>query len=218
MADFAAARLNMVESQIRTNKVTDRALIECLETLPRERFVPEALQSLAYIDEDLEVAGGRYLLEPMVLARLIQAAAPASGDMVLDIACGSGYSSAVLAALAGTVVALEDDADLVAMANSVLNDLEIGNAVVVQGPLTEGYAKQGPYDVIVIGGAIDLLPEAITGQLAEGGRLVAVVTDENGLGRATVVQRNNGKLARRVMFDANVKPLQAFRREPGFVF
>lgn len=218
MTDFAAARLNMVESQIRPNKVTDRDLIDTLEKLPRELFVPEARRGLAYIDEDLEVTAGRHLLEPMVLARLVQAADILPEDMILDVACGSGYSTAVIAALGSTVVALEEDEALVTMANDVLNELEIDNAVVVQGRLTEGYEKQAPYNVILIGGAVDFVPEALLAQLAEGGRLVTVIRDEAGLGRATLIQRDGAATSRRVLFDANVTALSAFAREQGFVF
>jgi protein-L-isoaspartate(D-aspartate) O-methyltransferase len=158
MLNFTTARTNMVESQIRPNKVTDPRLIEALESLPREDFVPEALRSVAYVDRSLKVGEERCILDPMIFARLVQAADPQPSDLVLDIACASGYSSAVLACLAGTVVAVESDASLVEAANAVLTKLGIDNAVVVEGDLSSGYAKQGPYDVILING--------------DGGRLV----------------------------------------------
>ncbi|MEM7170844.1 MAG: protein-L-isoaspartate O-methyltransferase [Pseudomonadota bacterium] len=218
MVDFAAARLNMVESQIRTNKVTDARLIEAMEAIPREDFVPEARRSLAYIDEDLKIADGRYLMEPMVLARLLQAANPGAEDIALDIACGPGYSTAVLARLCATVVALEDDEKLTEESNNRLNDAGIDNAVVVKGNLIEGYAKQGPYDIILIGGAVQSIPEAIPSQLNVGGRLVAVVLDESGLGRATLIERQDEFLSERVLFDASVPRLDAFDLAPGFTF
>lgn len=218
MLNFTTARTNMVESQIRPNKVTDPRLIEALESLPREDFVPEALRSVAYVDRSLKVGEERCILDPMIFARLVQAADPQPSDLVLDIACASGHSSAVLARLAGTVVAVESDASLVEAANAVLTKLGIDNAVVVEGDLSSGYAKQGPYDVILINGEAGELPQALTAQLAPGGRLVAVLKDDQGLGRATLLMRTAAGLSRRTLFDANVPSLPEFEVESGFVF
>lgn len=218
MVDYAAARLNMVESQLRTNKVTDAALLSAFEEVPRERFLPEALRGIAYIDEDLSLGGGRYLMEPMVLARLLQAAHPGPEDMVLDVGCGPGYAAAILARLAGTVVALECDPELAASANRNLSDLGIDNAVVVEGALGAGYAKQAPYNVILVQGTVAEVPAVLADQLAEGGRLVTIVRDRAGIGRATLVQRSGGVVSGRVLFDASVPALPGFEPEPGFVF
>jgi len=216
--DFAMARLNMVESQIRPNKVTDAGIIASLEKVARERFVPERLQGIAYVDQSIPVAADRYLMEPMVFARLLQAAAPGPHDIALDIACGSGYGAAVLAQLAETVVGLESDEALAAQGNEILNDLGVDNAVVVLGDLRAGYSKQGPYNVILIEGAVSEVPQAITDQLVDGGRLVAVVVDERGLGRATVIRKVGELLSQRILFDANVKALPEFAATPAFVF
>ncbi|GAB4393373.1 MAG: protein-L-isoaspartate O-methyltransferase [Kiloniellaceae bacterium] len=218
MTEFAAVRLNMVESQIRTNKVTDQRVIAAFEVVPRELFVDEAKRGFAYIDEDLEVAPGRYLMEPMVLARLLQAAAPAAGDIVLDIGCASGYSTAILAQLAETVVGIESDRALRDEANRTLNALDVDNAVVVEGALESGYQKQAPYNVIVFQGAVAEVPETIKRQLAEGGRLVAVICDEAGIGRGTLIQRSGESFSARVLFDAATPLLPGFAREEGFVF
>ncbi|WP_299395906.1 protein-L-isoaspartate O-methyltransferase [Pelagibius sp.] len=218
MVDFAAARLNMVDSQIRTNKVTDLRVIDAFETVPRERFVGEQLQGIAYVDEDLEVAPARYLMEPMVLARLLQAAAPGPTDMVLDVACATGYSTAVLAGLAETVVGVDNDRGLVESANRTLNGLDIDNAVVVEGALADGYSKQAPYNVVLIQGAVTEVPAAIKAQMADGGRLVTVVVDEAGIGRATLIQRSGEVYSARVLFDAATPVLPGFERAPGFVF
>ena len=184
MLNFTTARINMVESQVRPNKVTDPRLIEALESLPREGFVPPDLRAVAYVDRSLKLGEGRYLLDPMVFARLVQAADPQPSDLVLDIACATGYSTAVLARLAGTVVAVESDGALIEAANSALNGLGIDNAVVVNGELAFGYAQQGPYDVILINGEVDSLPQSLTDQLAPGGRLVAVLKDDQATGES----------------------------------
>jgi protein-L-isoaspartate(D-aspartate) O-methyltransferase len=218
MTDFAAARLNMVESQIRTNKVTDPRIVESFEAVAREAFVGEAQRGIAYIDEDLEVIPGRYLMEPMVLARLLQAAAPQADDMALDVGCATGYSTAVLARLVQTVVGLESDRSLMDMANRTLNALDVDNAVVVEGALDAGYQKQAPYDVIVFQGAVSEVPAGIKRQLADGGRLAAVVIDTMGLGRGMLVQRTGDSFSGRTLFDASTPVLPGLARQPGFVF
>lgn len=218
MVDFAAARVNMVESQLRTNKVTDLRLLDAFETVPRELFVPEPLRGIAYIDEDVALGGGRFVMEPRVLARLLQAAEPGPEDMALDLGCGSGYATAILSRLVATVVALEDDAALAAAANRTLGELEIDNAVVVEGRLAEGYPKQAPYNVILLGGAVAEVPAAIADQLAEGGRLVTVVSAGPGLGRATLMRRDGGVISSRVLYDAALPILPGFEAQPGFVF
>jgi protein-L-isoaspartate(D-aspartate) O-methyltransferase len=218
MVDFAAARLNMVESQLRTNKVTDLRLLDAFENLPREDFVPEPLRGIAYIDQDVALGSGRFIMEPRVLARLLQAAQPGPEDIALDLGCGSGYATAILSRLVATVVALEDDAALAAAANRTLSELEIDNAVVVEGRLAEGYPKQAPYNVILLGGAVAEIPAAIADQLAEGGRLVAVVGAGPGLGRATLMRRDSGVISSRVLYDAALPMLPGFEAQPGFVF
>lgn len=208
----------MVDSQLRTNKVTDPRLLGAFETIPRELFVPEEKRGIAYIDEDIAVADGRFLMEPMVLARLLQAAEPGAADIVLDIGCGTGYSSAILAQLAATVVALESVEALSDAANRTLGDLGIDNAIVIEDPLIGGYAKQAPYDVILIAAAVAEVPPAIYDQLADGGRLVTVIKDRPGLGQASLVRRTGGAVSRRYLFDAGTPELADFARKPGFVF
>ncbi|WP_299619656.1 protein-L-isoaspartate O-methyltransferase [Pelagibius sp.] len=218
MVDFAAARQHMVDSQIRTNKVTDPRIIEAFEAVPREQFVGDVLRGIAYVDEDLEVAPRRFLMEPMVLARMVQAVQPEPGDMILDLGCATGYSTAVLAGLAETVVGLDHDHALVEQANATLNALDLDNAVVVEGALQGGYAKQAPYNVILLQGAVNEVPAAIKSQMAEGGRLAAVVLDETGIGRATLIERSGEIFSTRKLFDAAVPLLPGFEREAGFVF
>lgn len=216
--DFAAARLNMVESQVRPNRVTDPGVIASFEKIARERFLPEALQGIAYVDEDIPLSKDRYLMEPRVLGRLLQAARPGAGDIALDIACGTGYAVAVMAGLAETVVGLESDEALVARGNEILNEQGVDNAVVVQGDLRAGYPKQGPYDIILIEGMVSEVPPEITDQLVDGGRLLTVIADNMGLGRATEIRKHGKQLSQRVLFDANLKALPEFAAVPGFVF
>lgn len=218
MVDTAAARLNMVESQLRTNRVWDTRILDAFETVPRELYVPERARGFAYVDEDLPVGHGRYLMEPMVLARLIQAAEIGSADIVLDLGCATGYASAILAQLAATVVALEEVPDLARAAAAVLDAQQVTNAVVVEGKLAEGYAKQAPYDVILLDGAAGEVPRTIEDQLAEGGRLVGVVQDRDGVGRAMLMRKDLGAVSGRVLFDANTPVLPGFERKAGFVF
>lgn len=218
MVDFSTARLNMVESQIRTNKVTDARILEALETVPRETYVPEARRGVCYIDEDLSIGGGRYLMEPMVLARLLQEARIGKDDVVLDVGCTTGYSCAVLAQLAATVVGVECDAALAEQANRVLSEEGIDNAVVIQDPLGDGYPKQAPYNVIVLQGAVAEVPQTIRDQLADGGRLVAVIRKDEGMGRATLMQRSGEVVSSRILFDAATPSLPGFEREERFVF
>lgn len=218
MVDYAAARLNMVESQLRTNKVTNETVLDAFLAVPRERFVPPALHANAYVDDDVPLGNGRYLMEPMVLARLVQLATIGSGDSVLEIGAGTGYGTALLVRLARSVVAVESDPALAAQAVARLRELGAGNASIVQGPLTEGHAERAPYGVILLEGAAARIPEAITRQLAEGGRLVAVLQERAGMGQAVLMTRINGVVSRRAAFDAAVPLLPGFQREASFVF
>ena len=208
----------MVESQIRTNKVTDPRIVDAFGALPREEFVGDARRGIAYIDEDLEIAPARFLMEPMVLARLLQAAAPQSGDIALDIGCATGYSTAILARLAETVVGLESERALVEVANRTLNAFDVDNAVVVEGGLPAGYQKQAPYNVIVFQGAVCEVPDVVKQQLTDGGRLVAVVVDDSDIGRGTLIRRSGDSFSSRTLFDASTPLLPGFAREAGFVF
>ncbi len=217
MAGSAEPRLSMVDSQIRTNRVVDEALIGAMLELPREDFVPDRLAAVAYVDKDLPLDGGRFLMEPMVFARLVQMLAVSPGDIVLDIGCGTGYSSAVLARLCSTVVALECDAGMAETARRNLARADIDNVIVVDGELAAGYPDQAPYNAILLGGAVPEIGTALTDQLAENGRLAAVVTRGAPPGRATCAVRGGGGVSRRVAFDAATLPLPGFERAERFV-
>jgi len=218
MTDYAVARHNMVQSQVRTNKVTNERLLAAMSELPRESFLPQARRGVAYVDEDIPIDHGRYLMEPMVLARLLQCAEARPDDLGLVVGCATGYGAAVLARLCGTVVALENRPSLVEQATTLLTDLGVDNAAVVEGPLVEGYPKQAPYDVILFGGAVAQIPDALAAQLAEGGRMLAVVANDSGMGCATLFTCRTGALSERVLFDAATPLLPDFEKQPGFVF
>ena len=218
MSDYAAARYYMVEGQIRPNKVTDHRLVEALSAIPREVFVPKASRGIAYADVGIPVGQGRYLMEPMVFARMLQEAGVQETDVVLDIGCGTGYSTAVLSRLAATVVGVESDAALAQRATEALGEVGTDNAVVFNAPMTEGYAAQGPYDVIVVEGTVAEVPEAITAQLAEGGRMVVAVEGERGVGEVRLFRRAGGIVSSRILFEARPHLLPGFEPQPKFVF
>ena len=223
MTDFAAARRMMVDSQVRTSDVTDLGIIAAMLELPRERFVPEDKADLAYLDLDIPVtpasAGqpARRLLKPMVLAKMVQAAEIAAGDHVLDVGCATGYSSALLAQLAQSVVALEEDDALARHARESLRAVGTENVTVVTGPLAQGWPAAAPYDVIFVNGATEILPQALTRQLKEGGRLVAVL-GRAPVGQAMLYRRVGGEVSGWPIFDAAAPLLPGFTAPPAFVF
>ena len=216
MTDFAAARRHMVDSQVRTADVTDLRIIAAMQDIPRERFVPPAEAGIAYLDLDVPAGeGGRRMLKPMVLAKLIHAADIADTDRVLDVGCTAGYGAAVLAHLAAEVVALEEDAKLAEAAKNHLADR--AHVSVVTGPLTAGWPGAAPYDVILLEGASEISPESLFGQLKDGGRLVCVVGAGPGA-KATVFRRTGDEVGARQVFDATAAVLPGFVKPLEFAF
>lgn len=215
--DFAAARFNMVESQIRTNHVVDPHVIRAMSATPRELFLPRRMRGYAYADEDLPLGRGRVMIEPLVLARMLQAAAIGSGDVVLAIGDATGWASAVVSKLASTVVSLECDGELAAASAATLAEHEVDTVAVVTGDLAIGYPAQAPYDVILVLGAVAEIPEGLIAQLAEGGRLVAVVSDGKG-GVATRVTRTGTVFGRETPFDAATPFLPGLEPKRVFTF
>jgi protein-L-isoaspartate(D-aspartate) O-methyltransferase len=216
--NFAAARFNMVECQIRTNRVSDPRVLAALKDVPREVFVSKPMRSFAYVDEDLDVGGGRFVIEPLVLARLLEAAEIKPSDVVLNIGDATGYSTAVLSRLAQTVVALESDPDWVVRSSQSLTALNIDNAAVVGGALLAGCPAQAPFNVIVLSGAVDSIPQDLRRQLADGGRLVGVVGSGTCLGKAVLVVRVGDTWGQRNLFDASTAALPVPKGKPTFVF
>jgi protein-L-isoaspartate(D-aspartate) O-methyltransferase len=221
MTDFAAVRRTMVDGQVRTADVTDRRLLAAMLELPRERFFPEDKAPLAYHDLDTAVNEPgqpvRSLLKPMVLAKLIQAAEVAEGDRVLDVGCATGYSTALLAKLGGSVTGLEQDETLVRQARQALADCGLGQVQVAAGPLAGGYAAGGPYDVIVLEGSAEVVPPALFHQLKDGGRL-ACVLGSGPSAKATIFRMTGTDVSGRAIFDATAPALPGFAKPAEFVF
>lgn len=219
MTDFALARRNMVEGQLRPNRVTNAQLLAVVGELPRERFLPDGMKSVAYSDEDVPLGNGRFLMEPMVLARLIQTLQPGPEDKALVVAAGRGYGAALMARLVQAVVAVESDAALASSADQTIKSLGLGNVTLVSGPAEAGAPASGPYDIILIEGAVQQIPQAILDQLAEGGRLATVLAGTPGaLGVAQLVVKEGGATSGRPLFDAGTPVLPGFAPPPRFTF
>ena len=223
MIDFAAARRMMVDGQVRTSDVTDLRIISAMLDVPRERFLPPEQAELAYLDLDVPAtapatgAPVRRLLKPMVLTKLIQAAGIEQGDHVLDVGCATGYSSAILARLAASVVALEEDPGLARLAADNLREFDGGRIEVVPGPLAEGCPAQAPYDAILLNGASEIVPKALLRQLKDGGRLVGVV-GRAPAAKAMLYRAAGGEFSGWRIFDATAALLPGFGAPAAFVF
>jgi protein-L-isoaspartate(D-aspartate) O-methyltransferase len=217
MTDFAAAREAMVDSQVRTSDVTRYSIIDAMLWCPRELFVPRARRDVAYAEAEIPLAPGRAMLTPRAFAKMLEAAQIGQGDLVLDLAPGTGYSTAVISRLAAAVVAIEPDAQLAKQATEALEHLEIVNAVVSQGEPVAGDPAHGPYDVIFVNGSVEQVPGGLTDQLKDGGRLVAIFT-ERGVGQCRTVLRVGDTLASRIAFDVNGPAVPGFERRRTFAF
>ena len=215
MANFETRRTMMVDTQVRPSDVTKFPIIDAMLTVPREAFVPTSLREAAYVGENLALPGGRTMLEPRTLAKMLDALNVAPTDVMLDVGCGLGYSTAVAAHLAEFVVALEDDADRAAEAQGNLSDAGIDNAAVMTGPLTEGVAKSGPYDIIVIHGGVEVVPDALTDQLRDGGRIAALFV-QGALGTVRIGLKTDGRVNWRDAFNAGAPVIDGFRRTAAF--
>jgi protein-L-isoaspartate(D-aspartate) O-methyltransferase len=215
MYDPAEARRRMVENQLKPNRITDRRLLAAMGAVPRERFVPPTLRNVAYVDEDLPLGDGRFLIEPLALAKLIQAARIGPEDVALVIGDSTGYAAAVVARLAGTVILLVGEAQEAAALDRLLPEVGADNLVVQVGDPRDGLPSQAPFDVILVVGAVRAVPRTLLDQLAPGGRLVTVLADGRP-GEVTVFERTPHGVGRRVVDDAMVPELPAFRPPPVF--
>lgn len=217
MADFARARRTMVDNQLRTSGITNWRILDAMNRVPREKFVPDHHAPFAYSDENIPLSPRRTLASAASFARLVQLAEVNSQDVVLDVGCGTGYSAAVLSNLANAVVALESDEVLAAKGNDILADLDIGNAAIVAGPIEAGVPREAPFDVVILEGAVDAVPPALFEQLRDGGRLVAAM----GTGNAAVVHlfvKTGTDVASTASFNASLPVLGQFAQKEEFVF
>jgi protein-L-isoaspartate(D-aspartate) O-methyltransferase len=221
MSGFATARQKMVDGQVRTNDVTDRRILDAMLTIPREAFVPASRQALAYLDLDLDVAEGgsakRFLIKPVLTAKLLQAAEIGEADRVLVVGCATGYLVALAARLATQVTATESDSALAAKAKGTLSTLGFANVPCKAAACAEGDTAAAPYDVIILNGATEVTPNALLEQLREGGRLVGV-SAETTPQRAVMLTRSHGEFGHRALFDAAAPVLPGLERAPAFVF
>ncbi len=217
MPDFAAQRVAMVESQLRTNDITDVRILKAMGEIPRERFVPPSLTAVAYMEGCVSLGKGRALLDPRSFGKLVQLAEVSGNDHVLDAGCLTGYSTMVLARLAAHVVGLEEDNEFKQAAEKNLAAFGAANAEIVHGPLDRGCPAKAPFDVIIVNGALEVSPDDLFAQLGQGGRLVAVVRD-GAAGHACLFLKHQGALGERVAFDAQVPLLPGFAKGASFVF
>ena len=216
MSDFATRRVMMVDTQVRPSDVTKFPIIEAMLAVPREVFVPSSRREAAYVGENLYIAPGRVVLEPRTLAKLLDSLDVQPGELVLDLGCGLGYSTAVIARLADAVVAVEEDESMAAEAQRTLSAEGVDNAAVVVGPLAAGDARHAPFDVITIQGGVEVVPEALLAQLKEGGRIGAVFM-EGALGTARIGYKIDGVVSWRQVFNAAAPVLPGFSAARGFV-
>lgn len=217
MPDYATLRANMVATQVLANGVTEERILEAFRAVPREEFVPGARRAIAYAEAPVEVVPGRFLLSARCFAKLVELADIAPEETVLDIGCATGYSAQVVAHLAKRVIGLEEDAALVRVASDMQHSRQAVNVTIVQGALAQGHRSSAPYDVILIEGGVEVVPELLLGQLAEGGRLVAMYR-RGAQARAVIFLNENGRIGRRFDFDDAAPLLPGFREPAGFVF
>ncbi|MDX5383391.1 MAG: protein-L-isoaspartate O-methyltransferase [Rhodobacterales bacterium] len=215
MTDYAARRTTMVDTQVRPSDVTKFPIIEAMLSIPREEFVPDNRREAAYVGENLDIGAGRVMLEPRTLAKMLDALDVQRDEMVLDLGCGLGYSSAVIARLAEAVVAVESNEALADEAQDILSREGADNVILHHGPLAEGAAQHGPYDVIVIEGAVAELPAAILDQLKDGGR-IACLFMEGALGVVRVGYKLDGGISWRFAFNASAPVLAGFEKQVAF--
>jgi len=217
MTDFSARRVTMVDTQVRPNDVTKFPIIEAMLAIPREDFVPSALREAAYVGENLDLGGGRVLLEPRTLAKMLDALSVEPGQSVLDLGCGLGYSAAVIARMTGTVVGVEENADWASEAQALLAGHGVTNATVHAGPIAAGAPGLQPFDAILVQGAVEVLPDAIAAQLKEGGA-IACLFMEGALGVCRLGRKVEGAIVWRNIFNATAPVLPGFARKAEFVF
>lgn len=215
MTDYTSRRTMMVDTQVRPSDVTKFPIIDAMLSVPRESFVPDHLREAAYVGENLALGPGRVMLEPRTLAKMLDALDIQQNHVALDVGCGLGYSTAILARMCEFVVGVEDDEARAEEAQGILSRHGFDNAAVMAGPLADGSAKSGPYDIIVVQGAVEEVPAALTDQLREGGR-IACVFSEGTLGVIRVGHKIDGVMNWRFSFNASAPVLSGFEKPAAF--
>jgi len=217
MTDYAARRTVMVDTQVRPSDVTKFPIIDAMLDVPREAFVPRALREAAYMGENIDLGGGRVILEPRTLAKVLDSLDIQSNELVLDIGSALGYSAAVIARMAEAVVAVEEDADIAEEAQGLLSENGADNVIMHHGPLAQGAPEHGPYDVVVVQGAVEKLPQSLIDQIKEGGR-IACLFMEGALGAVRIGYKIDGAMSWRYAFNAGAPVLPGFERDAAFEF
>lgn len=217
MSDFAAARTAMVDCQVRPSDVTKYPIIDALLTVPREEYVPTALREIAYMGEHVALDEDRVLLDARTFAKMLDALNIQPSEVVLDIGAGLGYSTAVISKLCDFVVGLESISDLAQQGSQIFEDNGMGNAILTEGDLTKGAARQGPYDVMILQGAIEVFPDALLDQLKDGGRVCAIFSNE-GASHCKIGRKSAGNLYWRNSFDAFAPTVSGFEAKQNFTF
>jgi protein-L-isoaspartate(D-aspartate) O-methyltransferase len=215
VTDYKARRTMMVDTQVRPSDVTKFPIIDAMLSVPREEFVPASLREAAYVGENIALGANRVMLEPRTLAKMLDALSIEPDHVVLDLGCGLGYSTAILAKMAEFVVAVEDDADNATQAQNILSESGVDNAAVMQGALRDGAAKSAPYDIVMIQGAVEVVPDAILAQLRDGGR-IACIFAEGALGVVRIGRKIDGAVNWRYAFNAGAPVLSGFQKEAAF--
>ena len=215
MTDFATRRRVMVDTQVRPSDVTKFPIIDAMLDVPREVFVPDGQREAAYAGENLDLGGGRVMLEPRTLAKMLDALNVTANELVLDVGCGLGYSSAIVARMAEAVVAVEEDAGATEEAQDLLSDVGADNVILHTGVLADGAAEHGPYDVIVVQGGVGEVPQALEDQLKEGGRIACLFVEGN-LGVVRIGYKLSGVMSWRYEFNASAPVLPGFEKRPAF--
>ena len=216
MSEFAARRVTMVDTQVRPSDVTKFPIIAAMLAVPREVYMPREKREAAYMGENIDIGAGRVMLEPRTLAKMLDALDILPTETVLDIGCGLGYSTAIMARLAEAVVAVEENELMASDAQRSLSAESVDNAAVVVAPLHAGDARHGPYDVMMVQGGVEIVPDALTDQLKDGGRIGAVFM-EGALGVARIGHKANGRVTWRFAFNATAPVLHGFAAKPAFV-
>ena len=217
--DFKIARKNMVENQIRANKVTSLNVINAFLDVPREKFVPDALQEISYVDEDIQLSRNRFMMKPMILARLFQSLNLKGNENILHVGSNSGYGSAILSRMCSSVISLESDKKLFETSIHTFSNMEFDNVVPLHGSMENGVEKEAPFDIIFIEGSIETEPKSLFGQLNENGKLIAIIRPANiKIGKAKLFFKISNEIGLENLFDAQVSKLSIFKSKTKFSF